>query len=75
MQSFFYEICKPITERVIKHNQLRNIDESGFIQKKQSHKVVVPKGFRSLWSKSSDANFHMNFFVCVSAAKYLVPPL
>ena len=28
-----------------------------------------------MWSKYTGANFHMNFFVCVSAAKSVAPPL
>ena len=28
-----------------------------------------------MWSKCADANFHITFFVCVSAAKYFAPTL
>ena len=40
-----------------------------------SRNVVVKKGYRNVWSKSSNDNFHMTFIVCVSAAKYVAPPL
>ena len=51
------------------------MDKAGFIQKKNSHKVVVSKGYRNVWSNCADARFHMNFVVCVSAAKSVSPPL
>ena len=38
--SFFCELCQHIIERKIK-KQLWNMDKAGFIQKKNSHKVVV----------------------------------
>ena len=28
-----------------------------------------------MWSKCADVNFHMTFSVCVSADKYVAPPL
>ena len=49
--------------------------DTGFIQKQNSYKVVVSKGSRNVLSKFSDANFHMNFVVYVSAAKYVTTPL
>ena len=49
--------------------------DTGFIQKQKSYKVVVLKGSRNVLSKFSDANFHMNFVVYVSADKYVTPPL
>ena len=51
------------------------MDETGFIQKQNSCKVVVSKGSSNMWSKCADANFHMNFIVCVSAAKSVARPL
>ena len=42
------------------------MDETGFIQKQNSHKVVVSKGSSNVWSKCDDANFHTTFVVCVS---------
>ena len=49
--------------------------DTGFIHKQNSYKVVVSKVSRNVLSKFSDANFHMNFVVYVSAAKYVIPPL
>ena len=51
------------------------MDDTGFIQKKNSRKVVVSKVSSNVWSKCADDNFHMNFVVCVSAAKYVTLPL
>ena len=45
------------------------MDENGFIQKQNSHKVVLSKGSSNVRSKCADPNFHITFFVCVSAAK------
>ena len=49
--------------------------DTGFIQKQNSCNLVVVKGSRNVWSKCADANFHMNFSVCVSTAKYVALPL
>ena len=51
------------------------MDETGFIQKQNSRKLFVSKGSSILWSKCADANFDMTFVICVSAAKYVAPPL
>ena len=51
------------------------MDETGFIQKQNSHKVVVLKGYINVWSKCDDENFHMNFVVCVYPAKYIAPQM
>ena len=51
------------------------MDETGFIQKQNSRKIVVSKGYSNVWSKCADANFYMNFVVCVSTDKYVAPPL
>ena len=60
---------------IIKEDQLWNIDETDFIQKQNSCKVVVSKGSINMWSECADANFHMTFSVCVSADKAVVPSL
>ena len=44
-------------------------------RRKKSHKVVVLKSSSNVWSKCADANFHMNFVICVSTAKYVALPL
>ena len=49
--------------------------DTSFIQKQNSRKVVLFKGSSNVLSKFSDADFHMNFFVYVSADKYVTPPL
>ena len=49
--------------------------DTGFIQKQNSCKVVVFKGSRNVLSNIFYANFHMNFVVYISAAKYVTPPL
>ena len=51
------------------------MDETGFIQKQNSRKVTVSEGSSNVWSKCADANFHMNFVICVSTAKYVALPL
>ena len=49
--------------------------DTGFIHKKKSRKAVVSKGSRKPWLKCARANFHTTFVICVSAAKYVAPPL
>ena len=51
------------------------MDETGFIQEKNSRKLVISKGSSNVCSKCTDVNFHMTFSVCVSDDKYVVPPL
>ena len=49
--------------------------EAGFIQKQNPRKLVVSKVSSNVWSKCADAIFHMTCVICVSAAKYVAPPL
>ena len=51
------------------------MDDTSFIQMQKYRKVVLSKDSSNVLSKFSDANFHMNFFVYVFAAKYVTPPL
>ena len=51
------------------------MDDTSFIQKQNPRKVVVSKRFSNVWSKCSDVNFHINFVVCISLDKYVVPSL
>ena len=51
------------------------MDETGFIQKQNSRKVVVSKGSINVWSKFADANFHMTSIICISFANSVAPPL
>ena len=64
-----------MVERGIKEYQLWNMDDTGFIHKQNSCKVLVSNGSSNMWSNSDNANFHMAFVICVSAAKYFAPPL
>ena len=71
----FAKLFQNIIERKIKKYQLWNMDETGFIKKQSSRKVVVSKGSSNMWSKCADTNFHMKFSVCVSSDKYVAPLL
>ena len=51
------------------------MDETSFIQKQNSHKVLVLIGYSNVWSKFVHADFYMTFVVCVSTDKYVAPPL
>ena len=51
------------------------MDETGFIQKQKSRKVVVLIGSCNVWSKFADENFHMTIVVFVSAARSAAPSL
>ena len=75
MQSLFCKLFQHIIERVIEEDHIHNMDETGFIQNKNSCKLAVSKGSRNVWSKYSDANFHITFVVCVSDSKDVAPPL
>ena len=48
------------------------MDETGFIHNKNSHRVVVSKGYSNVLSKCADANFHPTSYryVC-SADRYV----
>ena len=50
------------------------MDDTGFIQKKNSCKVVVSKYSINVCWKCADASFHTTFVVRVSAAKSVAPP-
>ena len=51
------------------------MDETVFIQKQNSCKLVVSKVSSNVWSKCADTNFHMTFVVCIFAYKYVAPQL
>ena len=51
------------------------MDETGFVQKQNSRKLVVLKGSSNLWSKCAGANFIMAFAVYVSSDKSIALPL
>ena len=75
LRNLFCEIYQHIIERTIKKEQLWNIDKIDFIHKLNFCKLVVSKESINVWSKCSDANFHINFFVCISLDKSVVPSL
>ena len=50
------------------------MDDTGFINKKNSCGVVVSKGYSNVLSKFADAYFYMTFVVRVYASKYVAPP-
>ena len=62
-------------ERGIEENKLWNMDETGFAQKKKSHKVISSKVSSNVWLNSTKENVHMTFVVCVSAEGTMSPPL
>ena len=47
------------------------MDETSFFHQKNSCKLVVFKGSSNVWSKCSDTNFHTDFVICVSVAKFV----
>ena len=51
------------------------MDDTGFLQKKISHKVYLLKGSIIVWSKCADTNFYMTFSVYIYAPKSVAPPL
>ena len=55
----------------IKEDQLWNMDDTGFIKKKNYQNVVVLKVSSNVWSKCANKNFHMNFVVCFSLLNLL----
>ena len=61
LRNFFREICQRIIKRTLKKEQLWNMYETGFINKKNSRKVVVLKRSRNVWSKCADENFTWQF--------------
>ena len=50
------------------------MDDTGFINKKNSCGVVVLKGSSYVLSNFSDVYFYMTFVVRVYASKYVAPP-
>ena len=68
LQSFFCEDVSAHNQADNKKEKLWNMNDNGLINKQNLRKVVASKGSRNMWSKCADANFHMTFVVCVSAA-------
>ena len=57
LRVLFCALCQNIIGRLVKADQLCNMDETGFTHNQNSQKVVFLKGYINVWSKSSDMNF------------------
>jgi hypothetical protein len=72
---FFTELMKHVIERKVTSDRIFNMDETGFAQKTKSKKVIALKGSRNVWSKSTEASFHLTVVAAGSASGFVVPPL
>ena len=66
---------KHSTKRKITGGFIFNMDETGFVHKKKTRKVISVTGSKNVWSKSVEASFHMMIVACVSDNGFSVPPL
>lgn len=68
-------MAKLIVEERLDASRIFNMDETSFVSKARSKKVVAVRGSRNVWSSEATPGFHLTFVAAVSAAGYSVPPL
>lgn len=73
--ALFYSLCQPIIARNMTSAQVFNMDETSFASKHQSQAVVAVRGSFDVWTKMTEAPFHLSVVAAVSANGYVVPPL
>jgi hypothetical protein len=75
VRSLFHAIAKRVVELKLSADRVFNMDETSFMPKGTSCKVLALKGSTNVWSKETRPNFHMTVVAAVSAAGAAIPPL
>ncbi|KAJ0398588.1 hypothetical protein P43SY_003194 [Pythium insidiosum] len=71
----FWTVAKIVVEQKLDPSRVFNVDETAFLTRKKSRRVLAVKGSPNVWCKSITTNFHLSLVACASAAGFVVPPL
>ncbi|KAG2763671.1 hypothetical protein PC129_g8580 [Phytophthora cactorum] len=75
VRGLFYTMARLVIENNLDKSRVFNMDETSFMPKASSRKVVALKGPSNVWTQEPKANFHMTVVAAVNAAGEAVPPL
>eukprot|EP00644_Phytophthora_capsici_P003595 jgi/Phyca11/126736/e_gw1.64.254.1 len=75
VRSLFYTLAQLVIEHKLDKSRVFNMDETAFMPKASTRKVVALKGSSNVWTQEAKANFHMTVVAAVNAAGDAVPPL
>lgn len=70
-----WTMAKVVIENGLDVQRVFNVDETAFLTRNKSRRVVAVKGSKNVWSKSATANFHLSIVACGSAAGVVIPPM
>ncbi|KAE8915323.1 hypothetical protein PF010_g678 [Phytophthora fragariae] len=68
-------MAKTVVQLQLSADRVFNMDETAFMSKGTSRRVLALKGSTNVWSKETQANFHMPGVAAVNAAGVAIPPL
>ncbi|RAW21065.1 hypothetical protein PC110_g13599 [Phytophthora cactorum] len=75
VRTLFYAITKRVVELQLSGDRVFNMDETSFMHKGTSSRVLALKGSSNVWSKETRPNFHMTVVAAVNAAGAALPSL
>ncbi|RLN48365.1 hypothetical protein BBJ28_00022653 [Nothophytophthora sp. Chile5] len=64
----FYTMAALVIKLKLSDSRIFNMDETAFMPKGSSRKVVALKGSSNVWSREAKPNFHMTVVAVVNAA-------
>ncbi|KAE9218564.1 hypothetical protein PF005_g8226 [Phytophthora fragariae] len=70
-----HAMAKTVVQLQLSADRVFNMDETAFMSKGTSRRVLALKGSTNVWSKETQANFHMPGVAAVNAAGVAIPPL
>ncbi|KAE9317653.1 hypothetical protein PR003_g18423 [Phytophthora rubi] len=75
VRDLFHAMAKRVVELQLSADRVFNMDETAFMPEGTSRRVLALKGSTNVWSKETQANFHMPVVAAVNAAGVAIPPL
>jgi hypothetical protein len=72
---FYQTMLKLVIENNMNTSRIFNMDETSFLSKTSSKKVVAVKESRNVWCRKEDPGFHLTIVACVRADGLTIPPL
>ncbi|KAJ0400486.1 hypothetical protein ATCC90586_003958 [Pythium insidiosum] len=60
----FWTVAKIVVEQKLDPSRVFNVDETAFLTRKKSRRVLAVKGSPNVWCKSITTNFHLSVVAC-----------
>ncbi|KAG2839844.1 hypothetical protein PC114_g4448 [Phytophthora cactorum] len=71
----FNTLAKPAIEEKLHPFQVYDMDETAFMTRSKSKKVIAVRGSSDMWDTETTMNFHLTIAACASATGHVVLPL